>query len=295
MGRPQRRPAPRRLVPVVVVLAGAAVRRAAQAGQAARSCPTATCPAWSARRSSSRCPSRWRRRSAGRASSPAGPTCWRCPATRRAGAAFGHPEWGPFRLGKTNPELSTSGLHALVGANFAATGLSSDLTAANINDPKVRAYVGGIEQAAVHYGPTTLTFLANQAKADRDGRGLAYVSAIAVEEKSLLDYNVGDPSVGGNGKPPQTPLAGIYPREGTVFSDNPYVTPHRGLGRREQAGGSGGLPGVRDVQRRRRSASPTSASAAPRARRARSSRRSTAPSPTSRRSSSIRRPRRCSR
>ena len=119
--------------------------------------------------------------------------------------AFGHPEWGPFRLGKTNPELSTSGLHALVGANFAATGLSSDLTAANINDPKVRAYVGGIEQTAVHYGPTTLTFLANQAKADREGRGLSYVSAIAVEEKSLLDYNVGDQSVGGNGKPPQIP------------------------------------------------------------------------------------------
>jgi Ca-activated chloride channel family protein len=136
----------------------------------------------------------------------------------------GHPEFGPFRLGKTNPELSTSGLHALVGANFAATGLSSDLTAANINDPKVRSYVGGIEQAAVHYGPTTLTFLANQAKADRDGRGLTYVSAIAVEEKSLLDYNRGDPSVGGNGSPPRIPLAAIYPKEGTVVSDNPYVT-----------------------------------------------------------------------
>ena len=137
---------------------------------------------------------------------------------------LGHPEFGPFRLGKTNPELSTSGLHALVGANFAATGLSSDLTPANINDPKVRAYVAGIEQAAVHYGPTTLTFLANQAKADRDGRGLTYVSAIAVEEKSLLDYNRGDPSVGGNGRPPQIPLVAIYPKEGTVFSDNPYVS-----------------------------------------------------------------------
>jgi Ca-activated chloride channel family protein len=142
----------------------------------------------------------------------------------RGWGALGHPEYGPFRLGKTNPELSTSGLHALVGANFAATGLASDLTAKNVNDPKVRAYVAGIEQAAVHYGPTTLTFLANQAKADREGRGLAYVSAIAVEEKSLLDYNRGDPSVGGNGEPPRIPLAGVYPREGTVFSDNPYVT-----------------------------------------------------------------------
>ena len=26
----------------------------------------------------------------------------------------GHPEWGPFRLGKTNPNFSTSGLSALV-------------------------------------------------------------------------------------------------------------------------------------------------------------------------------------
>ena len=28
-------------------------------------------------------------------------------------AAYGHPEWGPFRLGKTNPNFSTSGLSAL--------------------------------------------------------------------------------------------------------------------------------------------------------------------------------------
>lgn len=27
---------------------------------------------------------------------------------------FGHPEWGPFRLGKTNPNFSTSGLSALI-------------------------------------------------------------------------------------------------------------------------------------------------------------------------------------
>ena len=28
--------------------------------------------------------------------------------------AFGHPEWGPFKLGKTNPNFSTSGLAALI-------------------------------------------------------------------------------------------------------------------------------------------------------------------------------------
>ena len=36
-------------------------------------------------------------------------------ATDQAGwAKYGHPEWGPFRLGKTNPNFSTSGLHALI-------------------------------------------------------------------------------------------------------------------------------------------------------------------------------------
>ena len=46
----------------------------------------------------------------------------------------------------------------------------------------------------VHYGDTTLTFLANMAKADAAGKGLTYVSAVTVEEKSVLDYNQGNPT-----------------------------------------------------------------------------------------------------
>src|SRR4051794_29446438 len=37
---------------------------------------------------------------------------------------YGHPEWGRFKLGKTNPDFSTSGLNATIGTYFAATGLS---------------------------------------------------------------------------------------------------------------------------------------------------------------------------
>jgi len=40
-------------------------------------------------------------------------------------SSFGHPEWAIFRLGKTNPLNSTSGLHALIAAYFAASGRSS--------------------------------------------------------------------------------------------------------------------------------------------------------------------------
>jgi Ca-activated chloride channel family protein len=139
----------------------------------------------------------------------------------------GHPEWGQFRLGKTSPNFSTSGLHATIGSYFAATGLSSDLTAANVSDPKTVAYVKGVESAVVHYGDTTLTFLSNLQRADDRGQGLSYISATTVEEKSVWDYNegnpTGDPTTLGKHPKPKVPLVAIYPKEGTLFSDNPYV------------------------------------------------------------------------
>ena len=145
----------------------------------------------------------------------------------RGWAAVGHPEWGPFRLGKTNPHLSTSGLNATVGAYVAATGRSSDLTEADLANPKVLAFVKGVESGVVHYGDTTLTFLSNLAEADRRGQGMNYISAVAVEEKSIVDYNsgnpTGDPKLAGQGRKPQVPLVAVYPKEGTLLSDNPYV------------------------------------------------------------------------
>jgi Ca-activated chloride channel family protein len=140
---------------------------------------------------------------------------------------FGHPEWGAFRLGKTNPNFSTSGLNATIGAYFAATGVSSDLTAANVQDPKTVAYVKQMEQAVVHYGDTTLTFLSNMQAADDRGQGLSYISAATIEEKSVWDYNegnpTGDPGTLGKHPKPGVPLVAVYPKEGTLFSDNPYI------------------------------------------------------------------------
>lgn len=139
---------------------------------------------------------------------------------------FGKP-YGAFKLGKTNPTVSTSGLNATVGAYFAATGLSSDLQAADLAKPAVTRYVKAVESAVVHYGDTTLTFLSNLQKADDAGQGLSYVSAVTVEEKSVWDYNQGnpsgDPATLGRHAPPRTPLVAVYPKEGTLFSDNPWV------------------------------------------------------------------------
>jgi Ca-activated chloride channel family protein len=136
--------------------------------------------------------------------------------------ALGHPEWGDFRLGKTNPNFSTSGLSATAAIYYAATGKTSGLTEADIADPDVIEFVRGVEAATVHYGDTTLTFLDNMYRADQQGRGLTYASAVAVEEVSIIAYNRGDPAdTGTPGPAPQVPLVAIYPQEGTLYSDNP--------------------------------------------------------------------------
>jgi len=142
-------------------------------------------------------------------------------------ASKGHPEWGKFTLGKTNPNVSTSGLAATIGTLVAATGTSSDLTQAALQRPEVQKYLKDVESSVIHYGDTTLTYLANLQRADDAGAALGYLSAVAVEEKSVLDYNAGnptgDPKTLGEHAAPKVPLVAVYPKEGTLYSDSPYV------------------------------------------------------------------------
>jgi Ca-activated chloride channel family protein len=145
----------------------------------------------------------------------------------RGWAAYGHPEWGAFKLGKTNPNFSTSGLNALIGEYYAVTGTTSDLTIDAIHEPRVVRFVEGIESSVVHYGDISITFLENLRRADDAGHGSTYVSAVAIEEKSVWDYNQGnpsgDPDTLGQLPPPSTPLVAVYPAEGTMVNDHPYA------------------------------------------------------------------------
>jgi Ca-activated chloride channel family protein len=125
--------------------------------------------------------------------------------------AKGHPEWGAFKLGKTNPNISTTGLSATVGVFVAATGTSSGLTLDTLKDPRVREFVTGVEKSIAHYGDTALTFLTNLQRADDAGSALGYVGAVTVEEKSVADYNNGNPTgdldAAGRHGNPKVPLA----------------------------------------------------------------------------------------
>jgi Ca-activated chloride channel homolog len=127
-------------------------------------------------------------------------------------SAFGHPEWGKFKLAKTNPNISTSGLHALVGTYFAAGGDS----AATVNDAAVTAFAARIEGAVVHYGETARSFLDALRDADNHGTALEFVSAFALEEQELVTYDNSSPA-------PRTPLVPVYPKEGSPIADHPYV------------------------------------------------------------------------
>lgn len=156
-------------------------------------------------------------------------------------AAYGHPEWGDFKLGKTNPNFSTSGLSALIGQTYAATGKTRDLSQEDLDAAATEEFAKQVESAVVHYGDITMTFLNNWFRTDRSDTSLLYASAVAVEEKSVIDYNAGNPDgvlePGETPRKPRVPLVSIYPKEGTLYSDNPlYVLDGDWVNETERAG-----------------------------------------------------------
>jgi Ca-activated chloride channel family protein len=142
--------------------------------------------------------------------------------------ALGHPEWGPFRLGKTDPNLSTPGLEALIAAVFAATGQTSELSVETLvkQEDTVRRLILGLERAPGQDADTPATFLANLQQADQAGQTLKFFSAVPLDEKSVWDYNRGNASgleESGERDKPDVPLVAVYPEEGTLEADHPWL------------------------------------------------------------------------
>jgi Ca-activated chloride channel family protein len=127
----------------------------------------------------------------------------------RGWAAAAKPEFGPFKYVHTNPDFSTSGLSAVAASYYAAAGKREGLTEEDVQAARPR--VRRLERSIVHYGDTTL-FIADQMQE----RGLAYASAAAMEETTLIAFN--------REAEPDDRLVAIYPEEGTFYSDNPLIT-----------------------------------------------------------------------
>ncbi|MGQ9482698.1 extracellular solute-binding protein [Chloroflexus sp.] len=123
---------------------------------------------------------------------------------------FGHPEWGRFSWGHTDPEISTTALSTLIAEFYAATGKREGLTITDVQSEQATAFIRQLGRSIKHYGYNTLIFSENMKKF-----GMSYISAFPMEEITLIDFN--------KFNPPSTPLVAIYPAEGTFWHDNPFI------------------------------------------------------------------------
>ena len=142
--------------------------------------------------------------------------------------SVGKPLWGDFKISKTNPNTSTTGLSTILMQSYAASGKTDGLTVDDV--AAAEEFSRNFELGAIHYGDTTgkiLTTLYNESNKS-NGTGSSYVSAIAVEETSLINYNLGNPDShtvqpGETLTPPREKLVAIYPEGGSLWSDNPIA------------------------------------------------------------------------
>jgi len=141
--------------------------------------------------------------------------------------SVGKPIWGSFKISKTNPNTSTTGLSTILMQAYAASGKSSDLTPADVDAAADFSRV--FEECVIHYGDTTGNVLSRLYDETQHGaKGSGYVSAVALEETSLINYNLGNPDShtvqpGEKLTPPKDKLVAIYPSGGSLWSDDPIT------------------------------------------------------------------------
>jgi len=117
---------------------------------------------------------------------------------------FGHPEWGPFILGMSDPTRSTPALHTLLA-----------LTDANRDGRVQDAEVANellLERSVARYATDTPGLL--EETTERAVAKTAPLSAFPATEQAVLRY---DKTAGG------TPLVPVYPIEGVPDADHPFL------------------------------------------------------------------------
>ncbi len=119
---------------------------------------------------------------------------------------MGKPNFGRFKYVHTNPDSSTSGAEAVTGSYYSVVGKKEGLTNADV--AKAAPRVKDRERSVVHYGDSTL-FIEDQLCKS----GLAYASAVAMEETTVIDFNRRHCS--------NTKLVALYPRKARSSATRP--------------------------------------------------------------------------
>ena len=130
-------------------------------------------------------------------------------ADERGWARFDHPEWGPFRLGMTDPARSTAAVHALAAL------LDADDDGEVGDDELDAAFALRDTMSPDVYHVTTEQLLTGleEAAAGDETAGLRHVSAFPALEYEVLTHNRRNPTV---------PLSVLYPTDGAVEADFPF-------------------------------------------------------------------------
>lgn len=147
-----------------------------------------------------------------------------------------------FVLGRDNPHNSTSGLAATVAAYYAGMTSAGHGAAVDpddpdwaavgklVNDPEVGTFVHGIEQSVQRYGVEATEFMQeiyDEGQANGPD-GERPVNAVVVQEQLIHLYNCNAPEGGRISDlrcdvPPELPLTAVYPTEGSLGLDHPFV------------------------------------------------------------------------
>jgi Ca-activated chloride channel family protein len=123
-------------------------------------------------------------------------------------SAYGQADWGPFRLGMSDPNTSTAGLLALT----AILDENDDETISSAEQQNLLK----LKQSLKVYTKTTDEIFAEYAKqSGQDPAGaLRYITAFPALEQDIVAHNL---------RNPRAPFVAIYSDEGTIEADHPFL------------------------------------------------------------------------
>jgi Ca-activated chloride channel family protein len=124
---------------------------------------------------------------------------------------YGHPEWGEFKFGHTDPRESNSGQLLLAALAYSISGTTSNLTLQQIKDARFVEAMRTLELHTYHYGNKSRDNIQRMVQ-----QGPGFLHATNGSEAETLRANHGEYGQA------LYPLAFIYLSGGTFWAEHPY-------------------------------------------------------------------------
>lgn len=133
---------------------------------------------------------------------------------------YGYPEWGRFTLGQTYPTFSNSGMVSMLAGVYTGMQKQRDLTLDDIRSSRAAELIAAA-QSHITYDGNSTGFLAERMFQG----GPAYLSAAVLYENLVVAQEarrLGQRDLL-RWTQEQVPIVAIYPKEGTFWTNNPYI------------------------------------------------------------------------